>query len=308
MLGITGASGFLGTSLLQRLACLGPVNVRALTRTLAMQRSGPENGLSWVQGDLQQPLDCSNFVSGLSAIIHLAHTNSPLTSNKHLPSDARANLLPLLNLIEAIRTAGSRPLVIFASSGGAIYGPRDNRRPFREDEACLPTTSYGIQKLIGEHYLHMAANNGWLTAVSLRISNAYGLLLPVQRSQGFIGVAVNRVLRGQPIRIFGNPDNVRDYVHVDDIARAIATALNFRGDYRVYNIGSGVGRSVRDVVALIQASASGPVDICCDSEPGDTDLPTWNVLDVERASRELDWRPEVSFQDGVRRLLGEHAL
>src|SRR5437667_5274302 len=165
--------------------------LRGPTRTLAIEPQPGSNCVSWTQGDLHQIADCADFVRGLDVVIHLAHTNTPLTSNKSLPSDAAANLVPTLNLIEAIRASGTCPHVIFASSGGGVYAPSTDRRPLREDDPCVPSTSYGIQKIAAELYFRMAAANGWLTASILRISNPYGALLPTQRTQGFIGVAVN---------------------------------------------------------------------------------------------------------------------
>jgi UDP-glucose 4-epimerase len=301
--GVTGATGFLGSYLRRRLPALGAFQLRALTRTLAIESHPVSERLAWMQGDLNQPADCADFVHGLDVVIHLAHTNTPLTSNKYLPGDALANLLPFLNLIEAIRAAGTRPHVILASSGGGVYGPVPDHQPLREDHPCAPSTSYGIQKIAAELYLQLAATNGWLTAISLRISNPYGVLLPMQRRQGFIGVAVNCVLSGQPVRVFGNPENVRDYVHLEDVAHAVAASMRESGPCRTYNIGSGEGLSVHEVLRAIETLLGRPVDVQYELEPTGSDLTPWNVLDITRAKRELGWRPEIAFDDGLRELL-----
>jgi UDP-glucose 4-epimerase len=306
--GLTGATGFLGSYLRRRLPVLGACHLRALTRTLAIEPEPESPCLTWMQGDLQQPADCAQFVRGLELVIHLAHTNTPFTSNRYLPGDAQANLLPTLNLIEAIRVAGTHPHVIFASSGGGIYAPLPNRRPLREDDLCVPHTSYGIQKVAAELYLRLAAANGWLTVTCLRISNPYGLLLPTQREQGFIGVAVNRVLRGQPVRVFGDPDNVRDYVHLADVARAFALTTCRRLPYQTYNIGSGVGLSVRDILAVLESVLGRPVDVTYESASVGAHLAPWNVLDIGRAKRELGWQPTTAFEDGLRALLQHNAI
>jgi UDP-glucose 4-epimerase len=307
-IGITGATGFLGSYLSKRLLALGDYRVRCLTRTLALQSESVGTSLIWMQGDLHQPIDCADFVRGVDVVVHLAHTNTPLTSNKYLPGDAEANLLPTLNLIEAIRSAGTRPRVIFASSGGGVYQPTRESRPLREDDACVPSTSYGIQKIAGEMYLHLAATNGWLTATCLRISNPYGVLLPIQRTQGFIGVAVNRVLRGIPVRVFGNPDNVRDYIHLEDVVRAIELTFCGSAPYQTYNIGSGNGLSVRDILGSMEMILGRSIDVVYESEPSGGQLTPWNVLDITRAERELGWRPEITFDDGLRALLLSNAV
>jgi UDP-glucose 4-epimerase len=306
--GVTGATGFLGSYLCRRLPDLGAFRLRGLTRTLALEPKPTSTAVAWMQGDLNQPTDCAEFVRGLEVVIHLAHTNTPLTSNNYLPADAEANLLPTLNLIEAIRAVGTRPHVVFASSGGGVYSPLPEPRPLREEDPCMPATSYGIQKIAAELYLQMAAASGWLTATSLRISNPYGLLLPIQRRQGFVGVAVHRVLRGEPVHIFGNPDNVRDYIHLDDVARAVASTICETVPYRTYNIGSGKGLSVREVIGAIETILGHAIDVSYEPLGMAEHLTPWNVLDITRATRELRWQPNIVFADGLRSLLQNSAI
>lgn len=301
--GMTGATGFIGDHLLHSLARSGGYTLRALTRTLRAGQIDAHPSVHWVQGDLNQPDDCADFVRDIDVVLHLAHGSTPLTSNRHLPGDALANLVPSLHLVQAIREAGTGAHLVFASSGGAVYGPLASGCPARETHPPAPSSSYGIQKLATEHYLRLAAEHGWLTAVALRIANPYGVLLPPERRQGFIGVALNRIVNGQPVKIFGDPNNVRDYVHLEDVARAFALATTCRTGYSVWNIGSGRGHSVADVIRMIEEYVGRPVTVetvPVDSDAGD--LPPWNVLDVSRVAEDLGWRPQIQFEDGLRRL------
>lgn len=302
--GVTGATGFVGRYLLRRLPDLGPFTVRALARTLPDTNQLPHYRIEWVQGDLNVPTDCLDFLRGLEVVVHLAHTNSPITSDKHLSGDAQANLLPTLNLIEAARSLGTRPHVVYASSGGAVYAQRAEPRPFREDDPCIPTSSYGIQKITAELYLRLAADSGWLSAISLRIGNAYGVLLPTERKQGFIGVAVNRVLRNEPVRILGNPHNVRDYVHLEDLSQAFALAIERPQHNGTFNIGSGTGLSVLDVIRTVESILGRPLQLeFAESNTFADRLVPWSVLDISRAHRELGWTPRIPFARGLRSLL-----
>lgn len=302
VVGVTGATGFLGSYLVDHVAAAGDVQVRALTRTLAREEDDAAN-VDWMQGELASPRDAERFVDGLDVIVHLAHVNTPLTSNAHLPTDAAANLVPSLTLLQQIRDVGSRPHVVFASSGGAVYRPRDEHVPLDEHAETAPSTSYGIQKLALEQYLRMAAAEGWLTATVLRIGNAYGSLLPRERLQGFIGVALNHLVHGEPIRIFGDWDNVRDYVHLHDLSRAIALAASSREGFSLYNIGSGTGHSVRGIVRLLEEVTDQPVTVHHDDPtPAAERLVSWVVLDSTRARDALGWQPEVKLKDGVRTL------
>jgi UDP-glucose 4-epimerase len=307
-IGVTGGTGFIGRWLLRDLDVSEDFEVVALTRTLG--REIPSQRIEWVHGDLSSPADCKRFVSGVDTVIHLAHVNAPLTSNRDLPSDAAANLVPALNLLQAIRDEGRRTHIVFASSGGALYRDRPGSRPFTEEAAIEPATAYGIVKAATESYLRMASLEGWATATVLRIGNAYGAPLPRERLQGFIGVAVTEIAEGHPVRIFGNPENVRDYVHLDDICNAMRLALRPLSPIAVYNIGSGRGTSVREVIELLHKLSPKPFAV--EEDPSEQEaaarLPSWAVLDVSRAENELGWTPRVDLRSGLQRLLDSGIL
>jgi UDP-glucose 4-epimerase len=297
--GVTGASGFMGSVLVPRLSGGGETRVIALTRTIPPIPLAHDSGAEWIQGDLASYRDCATFVAGLDTIVHLAHANTPFTSNKDLPSDAAMNVVPTVTLLQAIREAGTNPHMVYVSTGGALYRG-DGRRPVSEESPVEPTTSYGIQKLMGEHYFRFAAREGWITATVLRIGNPYGVLLPLERRQGFIGVALAQILEGSPVRVFGDPDNVRDYVHLDDVMRMFELAIARRVDFEVYNVGNGEGKSVREVLELLQQFSGIEAEVVYEAPTADSNrLPPWIVLDVSKARRELGWRPEVAFEEGL---------
>ncbi|KAA0242027.1 MAG: NAD-dependent epimerase/dehydratase family protein, partial [Chlorobiota bacterium] len=145
---ITGANGLIGRSLISRLITLPSMDVTAFDRTPA-----PENmPVRWLQGDLQHEDDCARLVNGQDIIFHLAHTNSPLTSDQDMVEDTQLNLIPMLKILKAIERNGRKPHFIYPSSGGAVYGTSAVGDRFTEDERCMPMNSYGIQKLAAEHY------------------------------------------------------------------------------------------------------------------------------------------------------------
>jgi UDP-glucose 4-epimerase len=303
-LGLTGAKGMIGGHLIRYFEPRIPGPIRAIVRSLSASDARKMREVEIMYGDLSSFHDCAAFASGLRTIVYLAHTNTPITSDSDFPSDAALNLIPLLTLIQAIKGSGGCPHLIYFSSGGAVYGPNPGRVPFREGDSCQPISSYGVQKFAAEHYLRIAALRGILTATVLRVGNAYGTLLPSQRLQGLIGVAVNNLLQGKPLRIFGNPDNVRDYVHLDDVARVCELAMCPRQTFAVYNVGSGVGHSVREVLHIVAESFGTELP---DEEPstleGAACLVDWVVLDIDKAKREMDWVPAIDLRTGVSRLI-----
>lgn len=299
-IGVTGAGGLLGGSLLERLDRMDGVEVKALVRGAA--RTAHAN-VQWMVGDLNRLEDCACFVEDLDVIFHFAHKNSPLTSDSDWSRDVELNLLPTLNLFTAIGHARRSPHVIYPSSGGAVYAQSAKRIPFRENSPCVPTSSYGIQKLAAEHYLHIMAERRLLTATVLRIGNAYGWILPPDRLQGFVGTAVHRVLHAQPIRIVGDPHNVRDYVHVDDICSALLAVMSRRAGCEVFNIGTGMGASVSDILAILERLIGRSPQTSIEQIAGASRLPPWCVLDISKAAKVLGWRPAVSLEAGIRRML-----
>jgi UDP-glucose 4-epimerase len=302
--GVTGATGFLGTALVDRLRDRPGVAITALTRTI--RSSQVDESVTWVRGDLTSPVDADAFVRDLDVVVHLAGSSSPLTSNAHLQADVLGNLLPTLSLIQAIRERG-RPLhVVFASSGGAVYAAPARPEAVDEDAPTAPTSSYGIQKLASEEYFRMASDHGWLTATVLRIGNPYGVLLPAERLQGFIGVAINRLAQGERVRLFGDTRNVRDYVHLDDVITLFERVLQTGEPFSIYNVGSGEGHSVDEILSTIATILGRDVSVERSAVAGEPrDLPPWIVLDAGKARRELDWKPSVGFAEGLERLLAD---
>jgi UDP-glucose 4-epimerase len=301
--GVTGASGFLGSALVDHLAGVSGIEVVALTRTLPPDARRETRWVSWTQGDLQSPYDTASFVEGLDCVVHLAHKGSPLTSGNDLPGDAMSNLVPMLRLLEAIRDRGGDCHVVYASSGGALYAGRKPGRPATESSPVELTSSYAIQKLAGEQYLRVASEEGWLTATALRIGNAYGVVLPPARLQGFLGVAVARMAAHQPLRLIGDTRNVRDYVHLGDVCAAFGRALEARAPFDVFNIGTGRGTSIDELVTLLgEISGEAPLIERTPPTAAASRLPRWVVLDSSKAHRILGWQPRVPLRAGIERL------
>jgi UDP-glucose 4-epimerase len=306
LVGVTGATGFLGDYILRSLVSIGRYQIRALSRSPANPATAPPD-VMWQRGDLASTRDCEMFARDLDAVIHLAHANTPLSSHRDWASDALLNLAPTLNLIDALRRRQRRVDVIFASSGGAVYGHRNHGSLFVESDPTHPQSPYGIVKLAIESYLRLAADEGWLRVTVLRIGNPYGTLLLPERRQGLIGVAMNQVLRGEPVPIYGNPQNVRDYVHLSDLARIVERSLEPEWPFEIYNVGSGRGTSTAEIVDLIEKTIGFPVSRReVHGIAGADRLPSWAVLDIGKAGMELGWSPQISLSAGIERLYREN--
>ena len=302
-IGITGASGFLGSYLLNYLVHLEKYELYALSRTISSEKTKNFDSVAWIEGDLSSNKICADFVKNLDLIIHLAHTNTPLTSNRDISSDTLLNLVPTLNLLQAVRDYGASPHIIYASSGGAIYKPSLNCQSFKETDPCEPSSSYGIQKLTVENYLRLSAEQNWLTATCLRIGNPYGVLLPSERMQGLIGVALNKTLNRQPVKIYGDPNNVRDYIHLEDMCRMFELVIHQRSSFEVYNVGSGTGYSVNQVLDLIEKfTGILMTKEIWQANQTTNQLPSWTVLDIKKSYENLAWEPLIKLEQGLKAL------
>jgi len=277
------------------------VEIRCLARSIPPHSTHFK--VEWMPGDLLSEADCKEFVDDLDVVVHLAQANNPASSDRHWPGDHATNGLLTLNLLQALRERGGSPVrFLYASSGGSIYGNWQGR-PFREEDACQPLSPYGIQKLTTEHYIHLAVEQGWLTAGILRIANAYGVLLPAERRQGLIGVAIHRAVTGLPIKVFGSQETVRDYVHLEDLARAFWKTLTYSGSFLLCNIGSGKGYSTKRVLEMVE-KASGMTLQREMTGYGETafTLTPQVVLGIEKARVELDWAPRIPLQKGIEQM------
>ena len=214
--------------------------------------------------------------------------------------DAEINVLGSLNVLEAARRHGARR-VIFASTGGAIYGEVSGA-PATEGHACRPRSPYAVAKLAVEHYLDSYALAGGLEAVVLRYANVYGPRQDPHGEAGVVAIFIQRILAGLTPTIFGDGEQVRDFVYVGDVARAnrAACALTLTGaDPVVLNIGTGRGTSVntlwRELAAIARPSV-GPYH-----EPVRAGDLVRSILDPARARDTLGWTPDVDLAHGLRR-------
>lgn len=303
---ITGATGFLGRHFVGRLARETDCRIFAVARSLSSIQEIENEGIHWIKGDLCSLPFCRELVSEKDAILHLAHSSHPLTSESDLAGDVVASVLPSTTLLQAILEVGTKPHIVFASSGGAVYGEALSTKPFSEEDPCLPMSGYGIQKLMIEHYLRMLASRNHLTACVLRITNAYGNLLPIHRRQGLIGVAMARMLRREPVPVFGSLTNVRDYVHLDDIFECLKSALFRRKEFEVFNVGAGKGASVSEIFALLERVTGLKPNLVHVATVEGSGLVKHCVVDSAKAARELGWRPEIDLEQGITKMYNDY--
>lgn len=230
-------------------------------------------------------------------VCHLAAQIDVRNSVADPAMDASQNVIGTISVAEAARKAGARK-VVFASSGGSIYGTPDEL-PIAETVPVNPLSPYAVSKVSGELYLNAFRQLYGLECTSLALANVYGPRQDPHGEAGVVAIFAQRLLAGEPTRIFGDGGNTRDYVYVGDVAAAFLAASGSAGNGRRYNIGTGVQTPDRELHRLVAEAVGAPDEP--ESAPERLGDLKASALDARLAAAELDWRPRVDIAEGVRR-------
>ena len=209
-----------------------------------------------------------------------------------------------MDLLEAQRRRGGGR-TIFTSSGGTVYG-KLQQVPVPETHPLQPITAYGAGKVTAEVYFGLYRTLHGLDCRIARIANPYGAGQNLSRGLGAITTFCHKALQDEPITIWGDGEIVRDYIYVGDVASALAAlALAEPSPTFVFNIGSGVGHSLNEIVREIEGHLNRKLEVTRTAERS-FDVPR-SILAIERAGRVLDWRPKMKFDKGIHRTLDDLA-
>lgn len=275
---VVGASGFLGAAVMAALADAG-------VETAGYTLERPLFGADGLHRDAH----------GVRTVVWCASRINPRLAAEH-PELIEADTADLRRALDAFSTWARPPRLVTFSSGGTVYGP-PSEPPFAETEPPRPVNAYGEAKVAIERELEASG----LDTVVLRVANAYG---PGQRpapGQGVLAHWMDAVLRGAEVQLYGNPDATRDYVYVDDIARAAVAAHAAASAPRVVNVGSGVATTLDDLLDALAPVVAPHALRVVRHEARDTDT-AHSTLDVSLAASALGWTPRVGLAEGVARM------
>ncbi len=253
--------------------------------------------VEWMTGDFTNARDVSDAIDGMDAVLHLVSSTLPKTSNDNPIYDVQNNLVATLRLLDVMVASNVRKIV-FISSGGTVYG-NPMYLPIDEAHPTNPQVSYGITKLAIEKYLLLFERIHGIKATILRVANAFGERQRPETAQGAVGVFLYRALRQQVIEIWGDGSVARDYIYIDDVADAFARAVRYSGPKSVFNIGSGVGTQLNELIQMIEQILGKSIERHYrPARPFDVPV---NVLSNALAREELNWAPQVPLRDGIAR-------
>jgi UDP-glucose 4-epimerase len=291
---VTGGAGFIGSSISDALLSNGH-EVHVIDDLSGGRRENLSTDASFHQLDIRSTDAADLCVEHqFEVIVHHAAQMDVRRSVADPAFDASINIIGFLRLIEAARKNGLRK-VIFASTGGAIYGepeyaPQDEKHPVR------PLSPYGVSKLATEKYLDYYREVFGVEYVALRYGNVYGPRQNPHGEAGVIAIFTERMLNNDPVFVNGSGEQTRDYVYVGDVVQANLAALEYDGS-GVFNIGTGVETDVNHLFRQIKKILGSPVpEVHAEAKPGEQ---IRSVLSADHAANVLGWRPSVSIDEGL---------
>lgn len=279
---VTGGSGFIGGHVVDALLAAGYDDIAVLDT-----RPPHAGAVTWERATLLDGEAVARAIAGANAVIHLAGTVSHNTLD-----DLRLNVMPSVALFELCAAAGVSH-VVFASSGGAVYGCNSG---CTEDGATWPISVNGASKLAIEGYLRATCvASDKMTHTILRIANPYGERQPTN-GVGVVAAFMAAIAAGRAIEVWGDGSVVRDYIYIGDVARAFVAALEY-GRGGPFNVGTGVGTSINELIAKIASAACIAPEVRYTAERA-SDTPV-SVLNCGFAHRVLGWKAETALDDGL---------
>lgn len=293
---VVGGNGFLGSYLVDELVSRGH-EVTVFDRFTEAGTTYESADVHRVVGDFLDSDALEGALKGQEFLFHFLSTSTPASAENDPFLDVRTNVVQSIAMLNFAVAAGvSR--VHFASTGGAMYGDTV-ADSFSEEALPAPMSPYAIGKLAIEGYLRYFQRKHGLESVSYRISNPYGPRQRPRKKQGVIPIFLQCIAEGEPVSVFGDGSTVRDFIFAEDAARMIARTVGIPARYDVYNIGSGTGTSLREVVELARDITG--QEVVTREWPQPATFVDRVVLDVSRYSDEFGDIPLMNLRDGMHR-------
>lgn len=296
---LVGGAGFIGTNLALKLKQNNYKVVVFDRPDTELQQRADEFAIEYVVGNYITGEGLDECISEGDIVVHLVSTSVPNSSNQDISKDAIDNIIPSIRLFElCVKNKVER--IIYSSSGGTVYGVPEYT-PIDERHKTDPTSAYGVHKVAVEKYLALMNELHGIKVNIMRISNPYGPAQKPFRGQGVISTFLASAFMDKTVEIWGDGESIRDYIYIEDLSEAFLKVMEYNGEEKVFNIGSGQGLSVNDILASIQELTNKEMNI--DYIPGKvTDVKT-NILECKKANDILGWHIDTPFKEGLIKMI-----
>ncbi len=292
---VTGGAGFIGSHIVDGLLAAGH-KVEVLDNLSSGKRSNLPADVPIAEMDVRSK-EAADFVrqGAFEVLVHEAAQIDVRKSVADPAFDAEVNIAGLVNMVEAARQGGQLKQVLFASSGGAIYGEQE-AFPAAESHPVRPESPYGVAKRCGELYLEWFERAYKVPFAALRYANVYGPRQDPHGEAGVVAIFASRLLANQPCVIYGDGEQTRDYVFVADVARANVQAVE-RGVSAAINVGTGKETTVKQIYQVLAGLAG-------QTQPARHEAARLgeqrrSVIDASRCEQLLGFRPQTPLDQGL---------
>lgn len=294
---ITGGAGFIGINLMAYLAGRQGWETRIIdNESLGNREYLADFDCDFHYGDIRCNEDLMRALDGIDTVVHLAADTRVIDSIEDPTKNFEHNVAGSFNLLQCMRTTGIKRLVC-ASTGGAIIG--EVPPPVHEAMVPQPASPYGASKLALEGYCSAFSQSYGMSCLALRFSNVYG---PHSFHKGSaVAAFMRRILRGEPITVYGDGDQTRDFVYSQDIAQAITDALVRKDVSGVLQLGTGIETSVNRLIEILRHTVGPRYPVEVKYQPARAGEIQYSYCDVSKARLELEYDPETKLADGIAR-------
>ncbi len=301
---VTGGAGFIGSHVCDLLVTAGH-EVHVLDDLSNGKVANVPAGASLHRGSITDAAFVNELFAAIQpdVVCHLAAQVSVIESLKDPFNDVRRNIDGSINLILAARANG-QPKIVYASTGGAIYGdPEESAIPVDETYPARPLSPYGITKHTVEHYLEAEAANHGQRYTVVRFGNVYGPRQDPHGEAGVVAIFTVKILEGSVCKVFGDGEQTRDFVYVGDVARAVVAAID-GPDGQMFNVGTGNEVTVNEVVAALREAWG--ADFAVEHAPARVGEVKRIALCIDKARAQLGWSPQLTFREGIKATLDSY--
>jgi len=291
---VTGGAGFIGSHVVEALVGKG-ATVHVLDNLSTGKLENLPGAARFFQGDLLDSDRLQEAMEGVEEVVHLAARVAIRDSLVHFHEDARTNLIGTLELLK--QCAANRVRTFVFASSMAVYADSGQPTPVPETYTQEPISPYGLSKLAAEKYIRLLAGELGMKSICLRYFNVYGPRQAYTPYVGVITIFIENLLRGDPPLIFGDGEQQRDFVSVEDITRATLLALDAELENETMNVGTGQGTSVNQIARLLIQKLNPDLEpVYQPAQPGEI---RHSVADISRIREKLGYRPEETLQDKI---------
>lgn len=296
---VFGGTGFIGKPLVKKLVESGNQVIVSYIGEKPKERTS--FNIHWISKsfDTMSIGEIRELLSKVEGVYYLLHGAQIGISNNDPTEGICASVSLLLKFLQACKEEDFKGKIIYASSGGTVYG--NNSSLLNEESATFPISDYGIQKLMAEKYLYLYGYQFNLDYSIMRIANPFGVGQQIG-AQGIIPILVQNIYSGKTVTIWGRGDIIRDYIYIDDLVLALEKMIFYKGPEKIFNVGNGRGVSINQLIKSIEFLLNKKAKIHYLPERSN-DVKS-NILDISLIKNSLDWKPKITLNQGLQATIG----